>query len=179
MTKDDLMKFCHTDPERFNISVPWSAGEYSYATNGHVIIRVPRLVDVQENDSAPPTVLLFPYADPLEWFALAEIELPEQKSSDCPECNGEKEVEHEDCPHCKGHPCEWCDGTGKVTPMQPVPVGNSHYQLVYLLTLKGLANCRMGPNTDPMKQTPFQFDGGDGLIMPMKKFEGGWSEVKA
>jgi len=47
------------------------------------------------------------------------------------------------------------------------------------LTRKGLANCRMGPNTDPMKQTPFQFDGGDGLIMPMKKFEGGWSEVKA
>ena len=177
MTKDDLMKFCATGRGHINISVPWSDGEYSYATNGHVIIRVPRLGDVHEKDTAPQTKQLFPYPDPPAWFALAEIKLPKTKTVDCSECDGEGEVEHKECSSCRGHYCEECNGTGKVIPRRPVPVGNSHYQYGYLLMLMELPNCKIGPDVDPMKQTPFQFDGGDGLIMPMRHIVGTWEAI--
>ncbi|MCK9361657.1 hypothetical protein M0Q28_05570 [Patescibacteria group bacterium] len=173
---ETLKKFCAAaDGSRINLH-PWSKGEYSYATNGHIIARVPRLADVPERDGALSTDYLFPYADPPAWFALSDIELAKVKTVDCSECDGDGEVRHEECPDCDGHPCPDCDGTGKVTPMQPVAVGNSHYQLAYLLILKALPNCKIGPNVNPMYQAPFTFDGGDGLLMPMKPF-GEWSKV--
>ena len=176
MTKDDIMPFCsNLSPNMF---APWSKGEYTYATNGHMIVRVPRLEDVPEREDAPSTDSVFPYKEPTNWIDFADIELPEKEMADCSKCNGDKTYHHEECPDCDGHDCEECDRTGKVAIRQPVPVGNTHYQIVYLSILKGLPNCKIGPNADPMNYAVFKFDGGDGLLMPMKPF-GEWKEVKS
>lgn len=206
MTKGDLQKFCSRDKTRLNINTPWSVGEYTYATNGHVILRVPRLPDVPENVVAPKVVIegdpasLFPYAEPPEWFPFDAIDLPKPetqpcatcdgkgKNFECPECDGSGEVEYSgrkaswtiDCELCHGggelDECVDCFGTGKFTPPKPIPVGGSHFNLEYLIWLKELPGCRVGPDADPLKQAPFQFDGGDGLLMPMKASQS-WRET--
>jgi hypothetical protein len=180
MTKDGLTRFCSTDTEDFNKHAPWSFGEHSYATNGHVIVRIPRLEDVPDAEDEwkkKSSKTLFDIPAPSEWFPLADIKLPKVKKVDCSECDGDGTVTHEDCPDCSGHKCEVCGGAGKeeIT-REPVSIGNTHYQLVYLRLLKSLPNCRIGPHTNPMDRALFQFDGGDGLLMPMKPY-GEWRPI--
>lgn len=51
----DLNQFCDPtsrEPGR-DLSVPFSLNEHTYATNGHICVRVPRRPDVPENNKAP------------------------------------------------------------------------------------------------------------------------------
>src|SRR3990172_12374008 len=172
---ETLKKFCATDALHPNLATPWSAGEYSLATNGHVLIRVPRLADVPERDDAPGTDSLFPYKEPPAWYPLAvmpNVEGPApitektcpdcngtvgEEGADCPECDGDGIVEFDnlysdyeiDCKTCDGErkikKCETCKSTGKieVKSLNPVAVAGAHFQLHYLLLLKGLPNCNI------------------------------------
>lgn len=171
--KDILNRFCSKDGFRPSISEPWSRGTYSYATNGHVICRVPRQEDISERDDAPGAVdKMFDIPAPAEWFPLADMKIPKEKMVECSECEDGK-IQHEECQDCDGHTCENCNGTGKVSQaMTPVAVGNTHFQGVYLRILKDLPDCKLGPHADLMGCAVFMFDGGDGLLMPMKAFEG-------
>ena len=45
--------FC--DPSSPGLTRPFSVGTWSYATNGHILVRVPRRDDVAENPDAPNT----------------------------------------------------------------------------------------------------------------------------
>ena len=198
---ETLKKFCHDDATRPNIATPWSAGEHSYATDGHILIRVPRLEDVPERDDVPAPDELFKIPEPPEWFALADMALPAQESTEktCPDCNGATAIEAKeegyDCPECDGggtvefdnrysdyevdcktcsgggkiKKCEPCKSAGKITTqnMQPTQVGNAHFQLRYLLLLKGLPGCKLGPSAKDKDVASFTFDGGDGRLMPM------------
>ena len=50
-----LMKFCcrpKVDSRKY-LHRPWSAGAYTYASNGHILIRVKRIKSVRENKDAP------------------------------------------------------------------------------------------------------------------------------
>lgn len=49
----DLSHFCYTEDDRHNLKRPWSRGDFSYATNGHIMVRVPRRQDLAVNDAAP------------------------------------------------------------------------------------------------------------------------------
>ena len=47
----DLAKFCSRDAGRISsIGTPWTVGEWTYATDGHIAIRVPRRDDVTRSD---------------------------------------------------------------------------------------------------------------------------------
>lgn len=194
LTCDDLLKFC--SDRRENLTAPWSAGDHTYATNGHVIVRVPRLPDVPENALAPKVAAnedhaMFPYAEPATWFPLSDIELPDAPKChdcdgkgthpDCPECDGDGAItfsssQHDyevTCKSCDGdpkpHSCDNCGGTGKdERRFVRVSVGGACFQRHYLAMLKALPNCKIGPDVDPLKQAPFVFDGGDGLLMPCR-----------
>jgi hypothetical protein len=194
MTKEDLMKFCSdTDTDRFNLSVPWSIGDFTYASNGHIIVRVPRLADIESN-AGPKVDDLF-HADPPAWFHLSGLSLPEieikecstcggkGKDCECPECNGAGEIEFDnmrsrytvECLTCGGFgnikdDCLDCSGKGTIEIEKPYPfkIGTSHFQVIYLRWLAELPNCSIGPSPDPLKPAPFRFDGGDGLLMPMR-----------
>ena len=41
----DLMKFCGKEDPREWLNAPFSLGDYTYATNGHLIVRVPRVAE--------------------------------------------------------------------------------------------------------------------------------------
>ena len=55
----NISKFCSKDSTRSSINSPYSLGEYTYATNGHIIIRLPRIDDIKENPEAPDPSKIF------------------------------------------------------------------------------------------------------------------------
>lgn len=113
----DLAPFCSFDTTmRFTraggyLSKPFSFGDYTYATNGHVAIRVPRREDVAENADAPNLTIqpLFAKADDFVMASLPSIDLSNVAVAKCATCRGRKSgVE---CPYCRGtgeHQCD-CD----------------------------------------------------------------------
>ena len=107
----------------------------------------------------------------------------------CPDCEGTGIIEwtvgkHEyedDCKECDGtgkvkgnrEPCEKCGGTGNVRSVIPVQVGEARYDRAYLALIKGLPHSKIYPSITKeecreMKPSIFTFDGGDGLIMPLR-----------
>lgn len=84
-----LWEICSQDETRFAICSPWSEGEWSYATDGRMLVRMPRLAGVPANRLAPkniPTVLGWSEMPAVEqWWTLEEIELAPM-TSDCDEC---------------------------------------------------------------------------------------------
>src|SRR6185369_15900200 len=66
MNLEELKKFCARDGTRYHIDKPWSDRDWTYATNGHIIVRIPRLVSVPEDKLAPDAAALFERSTPRE-----------------------------------------------------------------------------------------------------------------
>ena len=98
----DLIKYCCREPTRFYINSPWSAGDYTYATNGHVLFRVPRCEDVPENPHAPnPEYVIAKALAPVDMQPFPKIDLPTGET--CHHCHGKG----------RGYPCLNCGGDGE------------------------------------------------------------------
>lgn len=129
MNKDQLQQFC--DPGREDIAVPFSVRSHTYATDGKILLRVPRIADVPEKISPIAIkiseLLSNVYVSASE-AALVEIpELPDDiqepcrkcegpgRISVCPECDGDGEVDVENEYHTySGLTCQTCDGYGTI-----------------------------------------------------------------
>ena len=127
--KDLLAKYCGKNPANIHrIGTPWSAGDYTYATNEHIIIRVARVVGVPENTSAPDMVKRSEVSgvfdnEPAEWVSVPPVDYVRE---DCPICDGT--ITAHLCPECEGVgevavktrfsaylcPCKTCDGRGQI-----------------------------------------------------------------
>lgn len=172
-TNGILRSFCTGNERRPVTCRPWSVGAHSYATNGHIIVRVPRLDDVPPPDD-PKIEKTAAQID--EWLAkLASVprdpvprfELPKGKTWSCDKCDG-RGTEH-DCPSCE---CE-CDECESGTCHQPVMIAwrGTHisgdmWRLIAALPGSMLA---ASPPLPPiMDHVSFVFDGGSGIVMPMR-----------
>ncbi len=190
----DLEKFCRrSSPREYIASVkiekPWSAREFTFATNGYVIVPVPRKEDVPEGGKEAPEVnTMFLNLPNPKWFCLPE-NLPEKqdcktcngegKNFECPECGGTGEIifyknghDYEaDCKECDGNgkiaTCEDCAGTGKEPAKVGVEIEGVKFQAWLLSLLKTLPNCLISPGGHQLP-AQFKFDGGDGLIMSLR-----------
>lgn len=149
----DLKKFCEDDDAvRWYLTEPFSEGEYTYATNGHIIVRVPKCVDTQPHEHMAgrgPKI----FADNPCGELMDIPDLPNPETMKCTECE---------------HGCAECDNGWLVKP-QRIDLGDSHFQAHYLRLVKSLPNAKISPN-GPMNPAPFVFDGGEGLLMPCKPF---------
>jgi len=169
MKKEDLMKFC--SPDRSNITEPFSIGKFTYATNGHILIRVPLIPEILFNPKSPnPETSVFSKTpNPVEWFDIPAVKKPElEKTVTCWECGGTGIA---DCPTCgkPGHECDECDGTGEVTTkplLRSTKINGLSFDEKYLYLIKDLPNVKISP-TQHAKAAWFKFDGGDGLLMPL------------
>lgn len=167
VNREDLLKFCSDD--RDELREPWTTGEYSYATNGNILIRVPRLADVPPRKlPLGPKMLdkIFPLPEPKRWLRVDRLQFPARDFTTCPECMGADR-----CPE-KGFGFPGC------TPLfEPMEVGGAWFNSDYLFLLASLPDCRIGP-MEPLVGAPFRFGGGDGMLMPMKRYEPGVPEGK-
>ncbi len=167
-----LELFCSAD--RDELSEPFSVGTHTYASNGHICIRVPRRADVQElkaTSEASKRILdgvsKF-FRDGVHYRALAPFDLPPEEDEPCGFCNG-RGTEHA-CPDCTCE-CANCND-GKVSSDERLSVGingapfAAHYVRM-LLALPGLqvneANWKKRGQRGCVLQ--FRFDGGDGVLM--------------
>lgn len=136
-----LKSFFSKNEGRKELLGPWSEGEYTIATAGKILIRIPKMTEVPENPCAPKTKQLWA-AEHLKG-ELRDLHFEDMKvitgpcdnckeigialnDIDCPDCDGEGACEHcgADCKRCNGFgmirtkgnadvKCKVCDGTGK------------------------------------------------------------------
>lgn len=140
MNLADLMPFCaaKTDRHRAALWEPWSEGEYTFATDAKVIIKVPRLAEVPERADAPKRVEeeLFAKRPPRSpWFMMPELPPVEMQTCTrckgtaiaylpCEKCEGEGQETCEACGH--DHDCPACKGDGEVKDNSATPKACPH-----------------------------------------------------
>ena len=211
MDSKQLQQFCSKSRYEERKHTPFSVGEFSYATNGYLMVRIPRLDDVPERDDAlnldrvAPSFateialwLPVPFIAPIAYIS-CEVCGISGKAYQCPECEGDGSVDPDtkfnsynpvDCKTCEGNRqisreeinslnnyfgdieiieevCESCSGEGKFYTAQAIPVGDALFSDKYLHSIGQLDGCEIGV-VDAVKPSRFRFDGGDGLIMPMR-----------
>jgi hypothetical protein len=158
----DLNLFC--DPERHapgsDLSTPFSLNGHTYASNGHICVRVPRRPDISENKEAPNAEKLLPW----DFSRVKFGPLPEPKllSDECGWCGGRGYMHQ--CPDCRCE-CETCHGSGKLPPR--VQIGKAVFFGPYVEWIQALPGLEIG-KPKPADPLPFRFEGGEGLLMPRR-----------
>lgn len=192
----DLQKFCGNHGIHTWINQPFSDGAYSYATDGKLLIRVPRIDEVPVGISFTQRVYTaFTFADkqpPPVWQNIPAFILVYNA---CPNCHGKGYFRL--CRYCKGEGCSRCDdglyavkkseklrpqeiidacdecaGAGSVKDpgdirMVNMTGGITRISAILLDMIKDLPNVQIAPY-DSDQAFRFKFDGGDGLLMPMR-----------
>jgi hypothetical protein len=189
LTQEELRAFCGTDDDRAWMHQPWSRCDYTYATNGKILIRVPRLADVEDGNYSKSCDNLVRPHDTAEWLPMPVVDMPEPET--CSACEGRKadmrcderegcgkltlsSNKHDydvDCISCGGSgrlpTCPTCHGTGQVMPIDIVHVGEAAFQTRYLALFSRLPCCEIAA-TGPESVAAIRFTGGVGAIMPFR-----------
>lgn len=208
MTLDELKKFCGRDKYRSYLLEPFSRGEHTYATDGNILIRIPRLAEIGEVTGAPNTEKIFnenfkgiegatsvPIAPQADLKRCRTCDRT-GKVTECSECGGDGALEcdlgHEhECEDCDGtgyiastddqaSECPDCQGVGKVPDLDQgiragVVINRSHcvaYRYLRVISLLPSAKWNLTNGREEHDPIPFWFDGGEGMVMPMR-FHGG------
>lgn len=174
ITIEQLKKFCSTDETRPHPMEPFNYKMNAIATDGRILIGVPRIEGLREWDesfvkSLPETLKLYPQ-DAVTWFPLPEI----PKATECTRCMGSGKGE---CPHCFSEiDCEECKGYGDVFEVESIPVGKRLLNPRYLAMIAELPDVSIAihhleePDEDGLDRAiSFRFTVGFGLLMPMRK----------
>jgi hypothetical protein len=177
ITLEDLKPFCSKDESRISINTPFIQDGFTYATDGRMLLRVRSALECAPPIGNPPKIgpyFQFPPED-AKPLAFDFSKLGDQPGLvDCEDCGGSG---YWNCSHCgtRDVECENCDGAGKVTPKEnSVEIAGRHYNPLFLRRIAKLpkvewvdwlatvASNETAPGT-------FRFDGGEGLLMPLKK----------
>jgi hypothetical protein len=163
----DLQSFCSTSPFRPEISGPFSQGDYTYATDGVVIVRVPSIAEIEAREVPNNVGKLFANADMSQDFRLLRyVALPTPPTEECDECHGRGTLH--DCPSCNCV-CEECSGRGKTEKDMSMYIGTQLIAVRAARKLMTLPNVRVPSEMDAKQPIPFKFDGGDGLFMALSR----------
>ena len=153
-----LRRFCHLD--RSGIDTPWSEGNWSYATDGNVILRVTRIESVPERINAPAGIEKSIFGSILPAIACAPPQPIGEDEETCPICKGTGNCQ---CTHCsRNHDCGKCGGDKTVAAL--TQVGAQHFRTRTLRLIAQLPSAEWFPTEN--RRTYFRFQGGDGIILP-------------
>jgi hypothetical protein len=197
----DLWQFCMVAETamraRYDLSQPFSRGRYTYATNGHILVRTLRIVeDAEAHWPKIEAVTAAITHDALSPLPALEV----QDAPECTTCKGFGVVRpcrvcsEGNCKKCadgwgyipcrKPHPdqetCDTCEGRkvaypkeAKVMLTDRCAIGPRYYRM-----LASLPDIRIDLSVDcvstswakdrAMPGVSFAFEGGDGLVMPMR-----------
>lgn len=169
ITIDSLLKFCGkftADGNSVWLNTPFTIDDYTFATDGRILVRVPKLSGVSMLDAShingvmEVTIPLDVPDHATVWEPLDAAVIPPFEKGDCMECFGDE---------CDKQYCRLCEGTGQSEKYVPVLLGNKKINSVYLRKIVDLPGLLLAPNMTPRTGVmPFRFDGGRGLLMPMR-----------
>lgn len=166
---ETLKPFCSVDKSRAVLHAPWSHGERTFATDGRILVWVPRLDSVPERPDAPTKgVLAVIEENPHRPDPITIPELPEHKFETCDICEKGKII----VDHHKNEtiPCSECEGEWKWRKGIGVMIGDQLLSDIYLEKIKGLPNAAIfNSSKDRLCAAGFTFGGGAGLLMPMRE----------
>lgn len=165
MGEINLLPFCSTNPARPTCMAPFSIGEFTYATDGVIAVRVPRRADVPEVEKAPDARRVFFDVGADTFVAPPVKKLPKPKSEECYSCDGNGKAH--DCPNCNCA-CATCCGTGRVSSDRNVcvTIKEKPFALALWRRIFELPGLKISPvRDDEHKPLQFRFDGGEGAIM--------------
>lgn len=188
-----LQKFCASRYDgREYLRKPILRGDHVYATNGHIMIRVPKgglvaaelaypkglaeMFDKAKSGLVPWQFVDLPPLPPLKACAFCG---GSGKAYQCPSCDGEGYFirDDEDCAKCGGSgqvteenphgqvECGNCAGYGNEFNIR-VEAGNAGYADIYLHMIADLPGLEFASRGE--EAAYFTFDGGDGLLMPRR-----------
>ena len=128
-----------------------------------ILIVVPRLADVPENDKSPDCEKILASLSGVESIPIPEFDPPDVETTNCDVCEGRGFLH--DCPSCQCE-CESCEN-GQVTESASVGIFGIPYDAECIKMLQSLPSLRLaaGPPAGPVR---FDFDGGYGAIMPRR-----------
>lgn len=153
MSDVDLLAFVGTDPAHPLVTAPWSAGEFTFATNGHVMIRVPRVDGIEPNSEAPDlsrvlAACSFERLRPVPYRRLPPLRFTHR----------EFEIEGD-------------DSVTSVTDLDPISgdINGIPFALRYIHLLFSLPGLRIGAQPDRGGPLPFDANAGViGALMPLQ-----------
>ena len=170
----DLMQFCERNAMRVWLAEPFGIGEYTYASNGVILVRVPWSVwpsyylPEEARPASFPTVM--------EWLdgspAMAPLPAipPGPFYEKCLWCAGSGEVEYDEC--------EECDGEGVIEKYTYYRFGTRSFNARYLRMIKALPASQLAIDGPKMDGALFTFSGGRGVVMPVNEDKGPYPELK-
>lgn len=171
----DLQQFCSTDDLRPYLMKPFRFKGFTWATNGHILVRV------REDKRYEPLAGKIDPAGPLKGFdkvtmwARVAVALPPQiEVQQCVACKGSGADHSADA--CSGDVCWTCDGAGFSDGERSTSVTLAHvpFALNYVRQMLALPNVEIAPtsvsNADhDYRPLYFRFNGGIGALMPLRK----------
>jgi hypothetical protein len=161
----NLTPFCGTDETRPYLMKPFSRGDFTYATDGHICVRVSRREDVPEQENFDrPDITKLPWGTDREYVSLAPLSLPPVCTEECDCFDG---YEH-DCPDCECV-CATCNGTSQRDCDYDTSVDllDRPFALRPVRLLIALPNLQIAAISD-MHALAFTFDGGAGFLMALR-----------
>jgi hypothetical protein len=166
------MKFCSTDDGyRLYLRAPFTLDGKIYATNGHIMVRIDAFDghpyhELPEKEGPRNAPQMFDTHKPKNLTALPNWDRSIADFRNCSSCNGTGRCCEED--HVGSIECDECDG-GKVPTWNGAPIGSKMIGTRYLRLMETLPGLMIDLTGEPLECIPFVFDGGVGLVMPMRK----------
>lgn len=201
----DLKKFCRKNYCSETLSEPFSEGDYTYAADGSILIRVDKITEIIKSYPTikPEKILEENKINRNEiWIDPPKFEIIEKNCTECDgtgkvivckECDGKGSLEFSsnyndyevECQSCFGkdienEKCGDCDGTSKYKEYsnpkieKDIVIDGSLESIeimlngMYLEMIQDLPNIKIALQDSPVKPIKLKFDGGIGLLMPMK-----------
>lgn len=169
----NLLQFCSDEEWRPYLRKPFRHDGYVYATNGHILVRVPDDDRYEAHGKINPAKAMVGF-DAADFMPAPQVIIPpkiEPKRVECIDCAG-RGKEH-DCPDCDCT-CETCSGNGFViaSPSRSTTIFGHHYNLEYIRQIYALPDLEIAPHSvsigDIIAPLYFRFSGGCGALMPMR-----------
>ena len=146
-----LRRFCEKESFNGKLDNPFSLGEFSYATNGHIAVRVPRLESVGEIERP------------------ADVERVFRSNAEALE--GNMRVLRATVPPAERTACRCCDAcNGEIEVYSLVRIGPRYFSAAYIRLMEGLPELVISDADGDC--LAFRFAGGVGLLMKVKTHEG-------
>jgi hypothetical protein len=165
-----LQQFASPDESRVYIGSPFYHDGFAYATDGHLAVRIPSesFTEDKWKLERKETVLKSFAREGGQWWTITPpLESPIKEVA-CDACSG---TGCDECFHC-GHEaeCSNCDGTGKRTTHASTEVGGVLFDVATLGRVWRLPGFTLRVHeADPMTAHLFRFNGGGGVVMPIRR----------
>jgi len=174
MTPINLQTFASTDETRPELLKPFTLGQWTYSTDGRVLVRVPAAEYPAESAPKAPknveTLFSWDHDAITDWLS-PTAEMLALEYEECPKCGGYGPLVCSECDQTCG--CPRCDGDGRIVPGQnsaadAIQLGGVRLNTKYVMLLKSLPGLQFRPRGE-LEPVLWRADGGAfGYLMPMR-----------